>query len=81
MKEGGTGLHKTIREINLVYKGLKVRVAFSKPAHAARVRTSPPGANHSPFTAKPSSCHAHSTLRVYPIHLLRCSVMGFKVEY
>ena len=22
MKEGGTGLHKTIREINLVYKGL-----------------------------------------------------------
>ena len=24
MKEGGTDLHKTIREINLVYKGLKV---------------------------------------------------------
>ena len=24
MKEGGTGLHKTIREINLVYKGLMV---------------------------------------------------------
>ena len=23
MKEGGTDLHKTIREINLVYKGLK----------------------------------------------------------
>ena len=23
VKEGGTGLHKTIREINLVYKGLK----------------------------------------------------------
>ena len=22
MKEGGTGLHRTIREINLVYKGL-----------------------------------------------------------
>ena len=22
VKEGGTGLHKTIREINLVYKGL-----------------------------------------------------------
>ena len=22
MKKGGTGLHKTIREINLVYKGL-----------------------------------------------------------
>ena len=22
MKEGGTGLHKTIREVNLVYKGL-----------------------------------------------------------
>ena len=25
MKEGGTGLHKTIREINLVYKGLILR--------------------------------------------------------
>ena len=24
VKEGGTGLHKTIREINLVYKGLNV---------------------------------------------------------
>ena len=24
VKEGGTGLHKTIREINLVYKGLIV---------------------------------------------------------
>ena len=24
MKEGGTGLHKTIREINLVYKGLSI---------------------------------------------------------
>ena len=24
MKEGGTGLHKTVREINLVYKGLMV---------------------------------------------------------
>ena len=23
MKEGGTGLHKIMREINLVYKGLK----------------------------------------------------------
>ena len=26
MKEGGTGLHKTIREINLVYKGLMIKV-------------------------------------------------------
>ena len=24
VKEGGTGLHKTIREINLVYKGLRM---------------------------------------------------------
>ena len=26
MKEGGTGLHKTVREMNLVYKGLNERV-------------------------------------------------------
>ena len=27
MKKGGTGLHKAIREINLVYKGLIVQVS------------------------------------------------------
>ena len=43
-----------------------VRVAFSKPSHAARVRIGLPGANHDPFTAKPSSCHVHVTLRVTP---------------
>ena len=26
VKEGGTGLHKTIREINLVYKGLNTLI-------------------------------------------------------
>ena len=29
VKEGGTGLHKTIRKINLVYKGLKATLAYS----------------------------------------------------
>ena len=43
-----------------------MREAFSKPAHAARPRVGPPGANHGPFAAKPSSCHVHSTLRVTP---------------
>ena len=43
-----------------------VRVAFSKPSHAARARIRPPGANHDPFTLKPSSYHVHSTLRVTP---------------
>lgn len=31
----------------------KVRVVFSKPPHAARVRIDQPSGNHSPFTAKP----------------------------
>ena len=31
-----------------------------------RVRICPPSANHGPFTAKPSSCHVHSTLQVTP---------------
>ena len=39
---------------------------FSKPAHVARPRIGPPGANHGPFTTKPSSCHVHSTLQVTP---------------
>ena len=42
----------------------KVRVVFSKPVHAVRVRGGPPGPNHDSFTAKPSSHHVHSTLRV-----------------
>ena len=41
-------------------------VAFSKPPHTARPRIDPPGANHDHFTAKPSSCHVHSTLQVTP---------------
>ena len=41
----------------------RVRVAFSKPVHAARARGGPPGANHGP---KPSSCHVHSTMWVTP---------------
>ena len=45
---------------------LKVRVAFSKPAHAARAQIGQPGANHAAFTAKPNSYHVHSTLRVTP---------------
>ena len=28
VKEGGTSLHKTIRKINLVYKGLKQPIIF-----------------------------------------------------
>ena len=32
MKEGGTGLHKTIREINLVYKGLICRKWSREPS-------------------------------------------------
>ena len=44
----------------------KVRVVFSKPAHLAKVKIGPPGANHGPFTAKPSNCHVHSTMRVTP---------------
>ena len=43
-----------------------MRVAFSKPAHAARMRIDPPNANHGFFTAKPSSCHLHVTLWVTP---------------
>ena len=43
-----------------------VRVAFSKLTHATKPRVGPPGANHGPFTAKPSSCHVHSTLWVTP---------------
>ena len=43
-----------------------MRVAFAKPVHAAQARIDPPGANHGPFTAKPSSFHAHSTLWVTP---------------
>ena len=31
MKEGGTGLHKTIREINLVYKGLTESYSDASP--------------------------------------------------
>ena len=34
---------------------------FSKPVHAARGRIGPSGANHGPFTAKPSSCHEQVT--------------------
>ena len=41
----------------------RVRVAFSKPVHAARARGGPHGANHGP---KPSSCHVHSTMWVTP---------------
>ena len=44
----------------------ELRVVFSKPVHATRVRIGPPGANHGPFTAKPSSCHEHTTQRVTP---------------
>ena len=39
---------------------------FSTPVHSARVRIGLPGANHALFTAKPSSCHVHSTLQVTP---------------
>ena len=34
----------------------KMRVAFSKVVHAARVRVSLPGANHGPLPGKPSIC-------------------------
>ena len=39
----------------------KVRVVFSKPVHADRVRGDPFGPNHGPLTAKPSSHHVHVT--------------------
>ena len=42
----------------------KVRVAFSKPIHAARARISPPGPNYGTFTAKHSSHHVYVTLHV-----------------
>ena len=44
----------------------KVRVAFSMPVHATRVRIGSLSANHGSFIAKPGSCHVHSTLRVTP---------------
>ena len=37
-------------------------VVFSKLVHAVRARGGPPGSNHGPFTAKPSSHHVHVTL-------------------
>ena len=40
----------------------QVRVAFSKPVHAARARVGPPGPNHGAETAKPSSHHVHVTM-------------------
>ena len=42
--------------------------SISKPFHAARARIGTLSANHGLFTAKPSSCHAHtcSTLQVTP---------------
>ena len=46
----------------------RARVTFSKSAHTARVRIGPPGTNHGPFTAKPSSCHVHRTLWVTQPH-------------
>ena len=44
----------------------KVKVVFSKPVHAVRVRGGGglPGPNHGPFTAKPSSHHVDGTLRI-----------------
>ena len=43
MKEGGTGLHKTIREINLVYKGLILAIegqdeAINEPCSSEKGR-------------------------------------------
>ena len=45
---------------------LKVKVAFSKPVHVARVRTGPLCANQGLYIAKPISCYVHSTLWVTP---------------
>ena len=44
----------------------KVRVAFSKPVHAARARIGPHGPNHGTLTAKPSSHHVLVTVWVTP---------------
>ena len=44
----------------------KVRVAFSKPAHAARARIGPHGPNYGALTGKPRSHHVHVTLQVTP---------------
>ena len=43
-----------------------MRVAFSKPVHAARARVGQPSPNHGTLTAKPSSHHVHVTLQVTP---------------
>ena len=45
---------------------LKGMSDVSKPVLAVRVRIGPPGPNHAPFTAKPSSHHVHSNLQVTP---------------
>ena len=44
----------------------RVRVAFSKPDCATRAEIGPLGANCGSFTAKPSSCHVHSSQWVTP---------------
>ena len=43
-----------------------LRVVFCKLVHALRARGGPPGPNHGPFTAKPSSHHVYVTLRATP---------------
>ena len=58
-----------------------MRVAFSKPVHAAKVKISQPSANHGPFTAKPNSCHVQNpvgdpTYLVFPkpVHVARARI-------
>ena len=45
MKKGGTGLHKAIREINLVYKGLTEVPALQGHARALELVSLSPAAN------------------------------------
>ena len=44
----------------------KVRVAFSKPVHAARARIGPPSRIYGTLAAKPSSYHVRVTLQATP---------------
>ena len=46
-----------------------MRVAFSKPVHAASARIGPHSPNHGTLTAKPSSHHVHVTLRHRTLYL------------
>ena len=71
MKEGGTSLHKTIREINLVYKGLKLTLQYGLGGLLQTIQEVQPTLSfQSQYSSTYAQCHSS---RYIPVTMVSVS--------